>query len=694
MLLSIGMIVKNEEKYLEQCLTSLKPILENVDSELIIADTGSTDNTVEIAKKYTDKVYFFEWINDFAAARNYTMEKASGEWFMFLDADEVFQSCDEIIRFFNSGEYRAFGNASYTIRSYSDESNLSIFMDTVGVRLAKRYPDVAFRNKVHEGFSPLHNPVKMLHTIADHYGYFYKNAGKITNVAYEKSKRNLEILFESINNPPFDFSVYREIADCYNIIKDYDNALKYINIGLDTLSHDYIGITQYYSFKAVHLSQEKKYNEMIEVCNDYFSEKNTFRKNPIATDVDMYALRGEGFFYTKNYEKAAEDYIQFFKLYRDYKNGKLNTQDLLYNSLKVNDGIVKKIYMFFMISCIKLGKYNSAMEYLKGFPVDAVQSDKKYMIEHFRRRAEIMEHTGWKSAKKFIITLDDENKKLFFRTLRGKMFYTDKPEELLRVLSEFKNVVPEAEDAITIYCSLINEDLQYEQIKSFIEKYGANGNTDILLIMLNCGMDISCFIAADDLNSESCACEFFKAFPDKSNLLEVFDVFTLSPDVLAKAASLYGWAMACAINSGKDIAELFGAFGRIAVKWKSEFPNENNIPGDIRAGEYAYRIAEAREKRDYQTCIAEMRRLIKVCPSAAPLVSEYRKVIERETVQQRNVSAELAEMANAVKRNIRSMLDAGDVSSAEKTLLELEKLCPADSEIGMLKYKIKMLKKQ
>lgn len=57
MILSIGMIVKNEEKYLEQCLTAMKPLLEEVESELIIADTGSTDNTVEIARKFTDNVY-------------------------------------------------------------------------------------------------------------------------------------------------------------------------------------------------------------------------------------------------------------------------------------------------------------------------------------------------------------------------------------------------------------------------------------------------------------------------------------------------------------------------------------------------------------------------------------------------------------------------------------------------------------
>ncbi|MBQ8841096.1 MAG: glycosyltransferase, partial [Ruminiclostridium sp.] len=89
MLLTIGMIVKNEEKYLEQCLNGIKPILEQVDSELIIADTGSTDRTVEIAKKFTDNVFYFEWIKDFSAARNSTLEKAKGEWFMFVDGDEV-----------------------------------------------------------------------------------------------------------------------------------------------------------------------------------------------------------------------------------------------------------------------------------------------------------------------------------------------------------------------------------------------------------------------------------------------------------------------------------------------------------------------------------------------------------------------------------------------------------------------------
>ncbi|EQB3123896.1 glycosyltransferase, partial [Clostridium botulinum] len=74
MKLSIAMMVKNESKYLDKCLSSLKPVLDAVSSELIIVDTGSTDNTVEIAKKYTDKLYFHNWNNDFSDMRNITID--------------------------------------------------------------------------------------------------------------------------------------------------------------------------------------------------------------------------------------------------------------------------------------------------------------------------------------------------------------------------------------------------------------------------------------------------------------------------------------------------------------------------------------------------------------------------------------------------------------------------------------------
>ena len=76
MLLSIVMMVKNEERYLDKTLYALNDLRKDIDTELIILDTGSTDSTVEIAKKYTDKVYFSKWNDNFADMRNISISYA------------------------------------------------------------------------------------------------------------------------------------------------------------------------------------------------------------------------------------------------------------------------------------------------------------------------------------------------------------------------------------------------------------------------------------------------------------------------------------------------------------------------------------------------------------------------------------------------------------------------------------------
>ncbi len=84
MTISVCMIVKNEEKNLAGCLDCLKRIAD----EIVIVDTGSTDRTKEIAKQYTNKIYDFEWINDFSAARNFAFSKATMDYIYSADADE------------------------------------------------------------------------------------------------------------------------------------------------------------------------------------------------------------------------------------------------------------------------------------------------------------------------------------------------------------------------------------------------------------------------------------------------------------------------------------------------------------------------------------------------------------------------------------------------------------------------------
>jgi len=85
MKLSLAMIVRDNESVLGQTLESVKGLVD----EIVIVDTGSKDNTKAVAESYGAKVYDFEWIDDFAAARNFSFEKTTGDWIMWLDSGDV-----------------------------------------------------------------------------------------------------------------------------------------------------------------------------------------------------------------------------------------------------------------------------------------------------------------------------------------------------------------------------------------------------------------------------------------------------------------------------------------------------------------------------------------------------------------------------------------------------------------------------
>ena len=89
--LSISMLVSNNRRdTIEKCMESLVPLMKAIPSELIIVDTGCTDGSVDIARKYADKVVQFTWCKDFSAARNAGLVECTGEWFLYLDDDALY----------------------------------------------------------------------------------------------------------------------------------------------------------------------------------------------------------------------------------------------------------------------------------------------------------------------------------------------------------------------------------------------------------------------------------------------------------------------------------------------------------------------------------------------------------------------------------------------------------------------------
>ncbi len=200
-ILSISMLVSNRIDTVEKTMKSLKRIMDRVPSELIVVDTvgeEKSDGSLAIAKQYATKLVHFDWINDFAAARNAGLKEATGEWFMFLDDDEEFIEIDDLVEFFNSGEYKNYFCATYKIHDHTDDKGN--FVVTNMNRMVKLLPETRFRGRVHEYISPLRLPVKELESFINHHGYVFLTPED----RLKKFNRNWPLLMEEYNDDPWN----------------------------------------------------------------------------------------------------------------------------------------------------------------------------------------------------------------------------------------------------------------------------------------------------------------------------------------------------------------------------------------------------------------------------------------------------------------------------------------------------------
>ena len=209
-LLSISILVSNNIATIDKCLESIRPILEQIPSELIVVDTigpERSDGSLEVAKKYATKVVRFEWCNDFAAARNAGLKNAKGEWFMFMDDDEWFESVEEIIQFFKTGEYQNYSSATYQIRNYTNKQGTNFNVAILG-RMVQRTENLKFVGRIHEVFSEMKLPCKEFSAFVHHYGYVYESE----EAKQAHSKRNVELLREELTKEPRSLHYRTQLA--------------------------------------------------------------------------------------------------------------------------------------------------------------------------------------------------------------------------------------------------------------------------------------------------------------------------------------------------------------------------------------------------------------------------------------------------------------------------------------------------
>jgi len=224
MSVSLCMIVKDEENVLERCLDSVKDLA----NEIIIIDTGSSDRTKEIAAKYTSQIYDFEWINDFAAARNEGIRRATSSWILVMDADEYFPPAEsEKLKNFLEHEIPQDGLVyALSVMSYVGTSISQSNLSTGEIpRLFPNFQNIRYTRPIHEQLHATDGAKLRFHLAPGalfHTGYL-----KDTIAEKDKLNRNAQIFTEMKKKGGFSAYDFYTIGNEKGVKGDLQNAIYY-----------------------------------------------------------------------------------------------------------------------------------------------------------------------------------------------------------------------------------------------------------------------------------------------------------------------------------------------------------------------------------------------------------------------------------------------------------------------------------
>lgn len=226
---SACMIVKNEEKHLERCLKSIRGHVD----EIVIVDTGSTDRTLEIAAKFDAKIGHFEWIGDFAAARNESLRLATGRWALWVDADE--ELAEHSWASIREGVIRPHFGAYYIqIDNYMSDGTTSLYTHCP-VRLFQLRNGVEFTGRIHEQVMPSITRLGLESATLEnakirHYGYQPE-----TMKEKNKSDRAISMLEREVRESPQDAFHWFNLANAYCVADRLEDALHAARMSLRTI---------------------------------------------------------------------------------------------------------------------------------------------------------------------------------------------------------------------------------------------------------------------------------------------------------------------------------------------------------------------------------------------------------------------------------------------------------------------------
>lgn len=343
--LSVCIIAKNESKMIEDCLKSVI----NISNDIIVVDTGSTDNTKDIAAKYTDKIYNFEWNDDFADPRNFSLEQAKNKYILVIDCDERLINPVLLLDTIKKIPENV-GGLMVKVISYNNQKEGKDVYNSKMIRLFKNNPNFKFEGIIHEqiansiinsGFKLIDSGIEFIHE-----GYNYDAL-----TMNKKQKRNLDLLIRQTQSNPNNAYNLFQLARTFLALKDLENAEQNIRRAISLSSkNDSVkpqalnngGLIAYQKGdKSLAMKRAKESLELLP--NQGFANY----------------IIGECYFDNNNHEKAIEHYYAMIEAY--------NKNDLKANI--IGDYQLPESQIFYRIgrSNLMLGnKKEAKVNFLKG----------------------------------------------------------------------------------------------------------------------------------------------------------------------------------------------------------------------------------------------------------------------------------------------------------------------------------------
>ena len=303
-MITLCLIVKNEQDNLRKCLESAINFVD----EIVVVDTGSEDTTKKIAAEFTDKIYDFSWCDDFSSARNFSISKATNEWILILDADEIIVrfSFSQIAKFVQNKENAILAGRIEIANIVEDNYVKKKSFERIN-RLFNRN-NFQYEGRIHE---QLRSKIKIdfvsvnVGIQVDHIGYTKESIDKT-----QKLQRNINLLNLAISENHQDPYLYYQLGKAFYLEKNYDSAALNFEEALELpLNYKFEYVNDLVETYGYTLINQQRYEETLT-----FEKYIKYYNNP-----DFYFLLGLIYMNNAKFTVA----VEYFLKCTEFLNGKL-----------------------------------------------------------------------------------------------------------------------------------------------------------------------------------------------------------------------------------------------------------------------------------------------------------------------------------------------------------------------------------